>query len=56
MSVVGPRPERPYFVDQVKETVPKNMVKHQIKPGLTDWDQIHGRSGDTSIKKRIEYD
>lgn len=56
MSVVGPRPERPYFVDQFKETVPKYMVKHQVKPGLTGWAQIHGCRGDTSIKKRIEYD
>jgi len=56
MSVVGPRPERPYFVEQFKETVPKYMVKHQVKPGLTGWAQIHGCRGDTSIKKRIEYD
>ena len=56
MSVVGPRPERPYFVDQFKETIPKYMVKHQVKPGLTGWAQIHGCRGDTSIKKRIEYD
>ena len=56
MSVVGPRPERPYFVNQFKETVPKYMVKHQVKPGITGWAQIHGCRGDTSIKKRIEYD
>ena len=56
MSVVGPRPERPYFVDQFKETIPKYMVKHQVKPGLTGWAQVHGCRGDTSIKKRIEYD
>ena len=56
MSVVGPRPERPYFVNQFKETIPKYMVKHQVKPGLTGWAQIHGCRGDTSIKKRIEYD
>ena len=56
MSVVGPRPERPYFVDQFKETVPKYMVKHQVRPGITGWAQIHGCRGDTSIKKRIEYD
>ena len=56
MSVVGPRPERPYFVDQFKETIPKYMVKHQVKPGLTGWAQIHGCRGDTSIKKRIEFD
>ena len=56
MSVVGPRPERPYFVDQFKESIPKYMVKHQVKPGITGWAQIHGCRGDTSIDKRIEYD
>ena len=56
MSVVGPRPERPYFVDQFKETIPKYMVKHQVKPGITGWAQIHGCRGDTSIDKRIKYD
>ena len=56
MSVVGPRPERPYFVDQFRESIPKYMVKHQVKPGLTGWAQIHGCRGDTSINKRIEYD
>ena len=56
MSVVGPRPERPYFVEQFKESIPKYMVKHQVKPGLTGWAQIHGCRGDTSINKRIEYD
>lgn len=56
MSVVGPRPERPFFVNQFKESIPKYMVKHQVKPGLTGWAQIHGCRGDTSINKRIEYD
>ena len=56
MSVVGPRPERPYFVNRFKESIPKYMVKHQVKPGLTGWAQIHGCRGDTSIKKRIEFD
>ena len=56
MSVVGPRPERPYFVEQFKEEIPKYMVKHQVKPGLTGWAQIHGCRGDTSIKQRIKYD
>ena len=56
MSVVGPRPERPYFVEQFKESIPKYMVKHQVKPGLTGWAQIHGCRGDTSIKQRIKYD
>lgn len=56
MSVVGPRPERPYFVDQFKKTIPKYMVKHQVRPGITGWAQIHGCRGDTSIHKRIEFD
>ena len=56
MSVVGPRPERPYFVNQFKESIPKYMVKHQVKPGLTGWAQIHGYRGDTSIDMRIQYD
>ena len=51
MSVVGPRPERPYFVEEFKEKIPKYMVKHQVKPGLTGWAQIHGCRGNTSIKK-----
>ena len=56
MSVIGPRPERPYFVEEFKEKIPKYMVKHQVKPGLTGWAQIHGCRGNTSIKKRIEFD
>ena len=56
MSVVGPRPERPFFVDQFKEEVSKYMVKHQVKPGITGWAQVNGWRGDTSIEKRIECD
>lgn len=56
MSLVGPRPERPFFVDKFKEEIPRYMVKHQVRPGLTGWAQINGYRGDTSIKKRIEYD
>ena len=56
MSVVGPRPERPYFVEEFRKDIPKYMVKHQVRPGITGWAQIHGCRGDTSIKKRIEYD
>lgn len=56
MSVVGPRPERPFFVEQFKEDIPKYMVKHQVKPGITGWAQVNGWRGDTSIEKRIECD
>ena len=56
MSVVGPRPERPYFVEEFKKTIPKYMVKHQVRPGLTGLAQVNGYRGNTSIKKRIEYD
>lgn len=56
MSLVGPRPERPFFVEKFREEIPRYMVKHQVRPGLTGWAQINGYRGDTSIKKRIEYD
>lgn len=56
MSVVGPRPERPYFVEQFKEEIPKYMVKHHIRPGLTGWAQSNGLRGDTSIEERIKFD
>ncbi|MCU6709205.1 undecaprenyl-phosphate glucose phosphotransferase [Paenibacillus sp. J5C_2022] len=56
MSVVGPRPERPYFVHQFKEDIPKYMIKHQIRPGITGWAQANGLRGDTSIKERIMHD
>ena len=56
MSLVGPRPELPYFVEQFKETIPFYMVKHQVKPGITGWAQINGLRGDTDIEKRVQYD
>lgn len=56
MSLVGPRPELPHFVDQFKEDIPLYMVKHQVRPGITGWAQVNGFRGDTSIKARIEYD
>jgi Undecaprenyl-phosphate glucose phosphotransferase len=56
MSLIGPRPERPYFVEQYKEKIPRYMVKHQVRPGLTGWAQVNGLRGDSSIRKRIEYD
>lgn len=56
MSVVGPRPERPYFVEKFKEEIPRYMIKHQVRPGITGWAQINGYRGDTSIEARIEHD
>ncbi len=56
MSLVGPRPELPHFVEQFRETIPFYMVKHQVKPGMTGWAQVNGYRGDTSIEKRIELD
>ena len=56
MSLVGPRPERPQYVEKFKEEIPRYMIKHQVRPGLTGWAQINGYRGDTSIRKRIEYD
>jgi len=56
MSLVGPRPERPFFVEKFRDEIPRYMVKHQVRPGLTGWAQINGFRGNTSIKKRIEYD
>ncbi len=56
MSLVGPRPERPLFVKKFQEEIPRYMVKHQVRPGLTGWAQVNGLRGDTSIRKRIEYD
>lgn len=56
MSIVGPRPERPYFVEQFKEEIPKYMIKHHVRPGITGWAQVNGWRGDTSIEKRIECD
>lgn len=56
MSLVGPRPERPFFVSQFKEKIPRYMVKHQVRPGITGWAQVNGWRGDTSIRKRIECD
>ena len=56
MSLVGPRPEWPYFVEKFQEEIPRYMIKHQVRPGMTGWAQVHGLRGDTSIRKRIEYD
>ncbi|MGL5675484.1 MAG: undecaprenyl-phosphate glucose phosphotransferase [Cellulosilyticaceae bacterium] len=56
MSIVGPRPERPFFVDQFKESIPRYMIKHQVRPGITGWAQVNGFRGDTSIEGRIQHD
>ncbi len=56
MSLVGPRPEIPYYIDQYKDTVPLYMLKHQVRPGMTGWAQVNGWRGDTSIPIRIEHD
>lgn len=56
MSLVGPRPERPFFVEKFQEEIPRYMVKHQVRPGMTGWAQVNGYRGDTSIRKRIEHD
>jgi len=56
MSLVGPRPERPQFVEKFSQEIPRYRVKHQVRPGLTGWAQVNGYRGDTSIRKRIDYD
>jgi Undecaprenyl-phosphate glucose phosphotransferase len=56
MSLVGPRPERPFFVSQFKQRIPQYMLRHKVRAGLTGWAQVNGWRGNTSIEKRIEYD
>ena len=56
MSLIGPRPERPQYVEKFREEIPRYMIKHQVRPGMTGWAQVNGFRGDTSIKKRIEHD
>ncbi len=56
MSIVGPRPERPTFVREFKHKIPRYMLRHRVKAGITGWAQVHGWRGNTSIKKRINYD
>ena len=56
MSLVGPRPERPFFVEQFMQHIPQYMLRHKVKSGMTGWAQVHGWRGDTSIEKRIEFD
>ena len=56
MSLIGPRPERPQFVEKFREEIPRYMVKHQVRPGMTGWAQVNGYRGNTSIRKRIDCD
>jgi len=56
MSLVGPRPERPFFVSQFKQRIPQYMLRHKVRAGLTGWAQVNGWRGNTSLEKRIEYD
>lgn len=56
MSVVGPRPERPVFIEDFRKHIPRYMLRHKAKAGITGWAQVNGWRGDTSIEKRIEYD
>jgi Undecaprenyl-phosphate glucose phosphotransferase len=56
MSIVGPRPERPFFVEQFKHKIPQYMLRHKVKAGITGWAQVNGWRGNTSLEKRIEFD
>ena len=56
MSLVGPRPERPPLIDEFRKSIPKYMLRHKVKAGMTGWAQIHGWRGNTSLATRIEYD
>ena len=56
MSLVGPRPERPVFIDKFRRHIPRYQLRHMVKAGMTGWAQIHGLRGQTSIEKRVEYD
>ena len=56
MSIVGPRPERPVYIKEFRQRIPRYMLRHKVPAGITGWAQVHGWRGDTSIDKRIEYD
>lgn len=56
MSLVGPRPERPYFVESFKNKIPRYMLRHKVKSGITGWAQVHGLRGNTPLEERIKYD
>jgi len=56
MSLVGPRPERPAYIDEFRREVPGYMLRHKVRAGITGWAQVHGWRGDTSIHERVEHD
>ena len=56
MSLVGPRPERPVFVNRFKKTIPNYMARHAVKCGMTGWAQVNGWRGNSSLRKRVQYD
>ena len=56
MSLVGPRPERPYFVEKFRDDLPQYMLRHKVKAGMTGWAQVNGLRGNTSLKERLRYD
>jgi Undecaprenyl-phosphate glucose phosphotransferase len=56
MSLVGPRPERPVYVEQFRASVPRYMLRHQVRAGMTGWAQVNGLRGDTPLERRIEFD
>jgi lipopolysaccharide/colanic/teichoic acid biosynthesis glycosyltransferase len=56
MSLVGPRPERPELIERFRHQVPRYMLRHQVKAGLAGWAQVHGLRGQTSLRKRVQYD
>jgi exopolysaccharide biosynthesis polyprenyl glycosylphosphotransferase len=56
MSLVGPRPERPHYVEQFKQSIPRYLQRHQVKAGISGWAQVHGWRGDTSIEERTAFD
>jgi lipopolysaccharide/colanic/teichoic acid biosynthesis glycosyltransferase len=56
MSIVGPRPERPVFIQQFSKSIPNYCARHAVKAGITGWAQVHGWRGNTSLRKRVQYD
>jgi len=56
MSLVGPRPERPVFIERFRREIPGYMLRHKVRAGLTGWAQVHGWRGDTSLHERVEHD